>query len=58
MTPARFKAIRLSMGLTQAALSKVIGLSIRQISRYETGAVSIDITHALALKGLEVEIDG
>ena len=37
MTPETFKAHRLAMGLTQSAMAKLLGLSMRQVIRYEMG---------------------
>lgn len=41
MTPAQFTAIKTKCGLSQSKLVKLLGKSIRTISRYETGKTSI-----------------
>lgn len=41
MTPAEFTAIKTKCGLSQSKLVKLLGKSIRTISRYETGKTSI-----------------
>jgi transcriptional regulator with XRE-family HTH domain len=37
MTPEQFKGGRVALGLTQAALGAFLGVSMRQVRRYETG---------------------
>ena len=43
MTPAEFTAIKTKCGLSQSKLVKLLGKSIRTISRYETGKTSIPV---------------
>ena len=38
MTPAAFASIRATLGLTQAQLGEIIGITERQIRRIEAGA--------------------
>lgn len=43
MTPAQFTAIKAKCGLSQSKLVKLLGTSIRTISRYETGKTRIPV---------------
>lgn len=38
MTPSEFKAARLSLGLTAAALAHILGIDTRTVRRYESEA--------------------
>lgn len=48
MTPAQFIEWRIARGLTQPAAGELLGLTKRQIIRYETGTSRIPKTVALA----------
>ena len=41
MTPPDFRAIRRRLGLTQAALGEMMGVSGRSVQRWESGKVEI-----------------
>jgi len=41
MTPEKFKTGRVTLGLTQDALGVFLGISMRQIRRYENGESEI-----------------
>jgi len=43
MTAAEFTAIKAKCGLSQSKLVKILGKSIRTISRYETGKTPIPL---------------
>lgn len=53
MTPADFKAIRKSLGLSQSKLGEAINRDRRTIRRYEDGEWEIPPEIALAMKALE-----
>jgi transcriptional regulator with XRE-family HTH domain len=53
MNSAEFTNARKSKNHTQASLSKAIGLSIRQISRIETGVAPVSRVVEIALNSLE-----
>jgi len=52
MTPETFKAARQAANLTQIALTKISGVSERQIARYENGHSAIPQPMALLINGL------
>lgn len=52
MTPAEFIKARQSIGLSQAQLAKALDLSIRSVSRYETGDNAIRRVVELAMWAL------
>lgn len=41
MTPLEFRAARESLGLTQPAMGKALGISTRQVQRLESGEQGI-----------------
>ena len=49
MTPATFKTQRAALGLTQAALARALGVTRRQIIRYETGEQPVSKTVEILL---------
>lgn len=50
MTPAEFKATRASLGKTQAALARALGVHIRTVQKWEGGERGIPNPVALAMK--------
>lgn len=48
----RFQAIRTKLGLTQAELGALLGLTARQIRNLETGSTPVRRIHRLALHAL------
>jgi transcriptional regulator with XRE-family HTH domain len=62
MTPATFRSHRKSLDLTQAELAERLDRSLRQISDYERGIVTIPRHVALAVlalvHGLDANLDG
>jgi transcriptional regulator with XRE-family HTH domain len=52
MTPADLKARRASLGLTQAALAAILGVSVITVSRWERGDSPILPYLALALDSI------
>lgn len=50
MTGSEFKKLRESIGYTQASLSKEIDVTIRSLTRWETGETPIPKIAELALK--------
>ena len=61
MTPAEFRAHREALGLSQAGLAELWGITgvhpARRISRWETGVTPIDPIAAYAIR-LMVEMKG
>lgn len=49
MTPARVKRVRRALGLTQRELSSRLGMTVQQISNYETGRSPVPRVVELAL---------
>jgi transcriptional regulator with XRE-family HTH domain len=49
MTPETFKAARLSLGATQARLGERLGLTMRQIGRYENGFTPIPLALSILI---------
>ncbi len=52
MSPEEFKAKRLAGNRSQAQLAKDLGMSIRQITRIETGKARVRRVTAVALQSL------
>jgi len=50
MTPEQFKTKRAALGLTQIALAGALGLTRRQIIRYETGEQPISKTVSILIE--------
>ena len=50
MTPDQFKTKRAALGLTQIALAGALGLTRRQIIRYETGEQPISKTISILIE--------
>lgn len=46
MTPAAFRRIRETQGLTQAELSTLLGVHIMTVSRIERGVMPVSVTIA------------
>ena len=55
MTPAEFATYRKALGLTQAELASLLGVSLRTITAIEDGSSPKLRLYALALRGLWVE---
>lgn len=53
MTPQQFRNIRLMMGMTQAGLGKVLGVTIGTVSRLENGKYAISKLHAYSMLWLQ-----
>tara|TARA_R110002110_G_scaffold113256_1_gene281099 strand:+ start:752 stop:937 length:186 start_codon:yes stop_codon:yes gene_type:complete len=53
MTAAEFNQCRATLGLTQIALAEYLGVSSRQIKRYESGACPIPTPTALLIEAVE-----
>jgi transcriptional regulator with XRE-family HTH domain len=58
MTPADFKRIREALGLSQTAMGRELGKSIRQVRYYETGHTAIPLLVARAVEAMERDDDG
>jgi transcriptional regulator with XRE-family HTH domain len=58
LTRAEFRRIRLSLGLTQAALAKKLGVKRNTVSRWETGELTLPIMAALSVTQLRAEHGG
>jgi len=56
MTRDELKKWRLSKGLSQAKLARLLGVKVLAVSRWERGERSIPALLPLALKGLEIEL--
>ena len=52
MTPAQFTKRRNSLGLSQAQLAEALVMSVRQVSRYETGEHPVPKVIELAMWAL------
>ena len=52
MTPAEYKALREKLGLTQAGLAALLGVTRKTVNSRETGAVRITEEAALAIRSL------
>ena len=52
MSPAQLKAARLELGLTQAALGALLGITKTEVYRKESGSRPITTVQALAVQGL------
>ena len=52
MTPAEYKAARLSLGLTQAELAERLGIPREAISRRESNIQRITLEAEIALRSL------
>jgi len=50
MTPGQFLSARLALDLAQWRLGEVLGVSVRQIIRYENGTTPIPKTVAMLLR--------
>lgn len=57
MNAKEFKRKRMSLGLTQAGLAEMLGVSANTVSRYETGLMDIPKVVELALETVAVEVD-
>ena len=55
MTPSEFAAHRKSLGLTQADLADILGVSMKTVTNIEAGASQKFRLYELALRGLAVE---
>lgn len=53
ITPAQYKEIRKSIGLTQGELAQVLGLTERHIRNLESGDSPIKRVHWLALREVQ-----
>lgn len=53
MTPETLRDIRASLGLTQASLASRLGVTLRQIQRWEAGDVPVSRGFAVAIGFLE-----
>jgi transcriptional regulator with XRE-family HTH domain len=49
MTPDEFKASRLALGLTQKHIGERLGLSMRQIIRYENGTTPVPLALSILI---------
>jgi len=49
LTPAEFTAARRAMGMDQGQLANALGLTVRQINRYENGHSAIPKPVTIAL---------
>ena len=58
MTGAQFKELRESIGYSQARLSKEIDVTIRSITRWETGETPIPKIAEISLKHLAAKAKG
>ncbi len=56
MTPAELKGFRDNLGLSQAELGAVIGMSARSITAMETGQQKIRKIHVMALNWASLHI--
>lgn len=52
MTPAQFTAARLAMGMNQGQLAEALGITVRQVNRYENGHSAIPKPVTIALDHL------
>lgn len=55
MTANDFRSIRKDMGLKQAELAPLMGVTQATISRWETGEIPIDTRTATTLRSLAVQ---
>ncbi len=53
MDNKEFKRKRMSLGLNQAELAKLLDIKPNTVSRYETGVLSVPKVVELALEGIE-----
>ena len=58
MTPAEFKSHRSALGMTQAALAKVLGCGPRAIRYWESGAWPVPSMAAMSMLYLRESADG
>ena len=56
MTGSQFKKLRESIGYTQAKLSKEIDVTIRSITRWETGETPIPKIAEISLKNIAAKV--
>lgn len=52
MTSAQLHTLRKRLGLSQAEFAALLGMGLRQVGKYETGAAPIPMTVALACAAL------
>lgn len=52
MTPGEYKSLRQKLGLTQAGLAALLGVTRKTVSSRESGAVRITEEAALAIRAL------
>jgi DNA-binding transcriptional regulator YiaG len=50
MDAAEYVQLREKLGLSNYALAPILGISVRQAQRYESGETAIDLTVALLLR--------
>jgi transcriptional regulator with XRE-family HTH domain len=55
MTPEEFRAIRASLGLSQAALARLLVRDVMTLSRYERGLHPIPAVVARAMRALATD---
>jgi transcriptional regulator with XRE-family HTH domain len=58
LTPKDFRRIREALGLSQTAMGRELGKSIRQVRYYETGHTDIPLLVARAVEAMERDEDG
>jgi DNA-binding transcriptional regulator YiaG len=58
VTRAEFRKIRLSLGLTQEALARRLGVKLETVSRWERGALMLPKIAQLAIKQVSAEDKG
>jgi transcriptional regulator with XRE-family HTH domain len=51
MTPAELRSTRQRLGLTQAELAAVLGVTVKTIGRFERGTSAIPVRYELAVQG-------
>ena len=56
MTPAQFKAIRLSKDMSRAELAKILQVTRMTVYNYETGKTKINGTVAMVMQFLDAGI--
>lgn len=52
MTPSRFTTARVAMGMNQGQLASALGITVRQVNRYENGQSAIPYPVVIALDHL------
>lgn len=52
MTPTEFAAARMAMGMNQGQLANALGVTVRQVNRYENGQSAIPNPVVIALDHL------